>query len=248
MKKVSRIVSVDAQRRYKVKATAAGMTAARNAVNNAVKKGELPRVSTLPCSKCGKPATGYHHHKGYAKEHRLSVIPTCNKCHAQFDYASFARGRRGSKVPEIEVSHEYRNVAHRGAYHDGYKTHASGGGKEACPYRVQTAAVVVNGRQMPDGHLSFANAWLAGWEDADKGVAPQCELPPQPVVIGQTFGRWTVVSESGRAKKSRRWLCRCQCGTERVLYQSNMKAISRFGYPGSCGCAEKKKPARRKPK
>lgn len=38
-------------------------------------------------------------------------------------------------------------------------------------------------------------------------------------LLGQQFGQWTVIAEAqkGRGGKSR-WLCRCICGTERVVY------------------------------
>ena len=35
---------------------------------------------------------------------------------------------------------------------------------------------------------------------------------------GQQFGLWTVVKMAARGKKREtQWLCRCQCGTERVI-------------------------------
>lgn len=53
---------------------------AQNAVKKAIKIGELPCPDLLQCS-CGNPAKQYHHHKGYAPEHWLDVIPVCQKCH-----------------------------------------------------------------------------------------------------------------------------------------------------------------------
>lgn len=49
-------------------------------VNDAIRKGQLPRLDTLQCS-CGSQAKHYHHNKGYAPEHWLDVIPVCRKCH-----------------------------------------------------------------------------------------------------------------------------------------------------------------------
>lgn len=63
-------------------------------------------------------------------------------------------------------------------------------------------------------------------------------------LTGETFGRWTVV---GRAESSRtgvtRWLCRCQCGTMRPVFASNL----RRSLTVSCGChiAEKRASLRR---
>lgn len=55
---------------------------AKTAVNNAIKKGILPRVSTLFCAHCGQPAVEYHH-ESYLPEHWLTVIPLCKLCHAK---------------------------------------------------------------------------------------------------------------------------------------------------------------------
>ncbi len=53
---------------------------ASNAVNNTIRAGILVRPDSLKCI-CGKQAQQYHHHKGYAPEHRLDVIPVCIVCH-----------------------------------------------------------------------------------------------------------------------------------------------------------------------
>lgn len=52
---------------------------ARDAVSNAIKRGELPKAQTCQCVYCGQPATTYHHHNGYRKEHFLDVVPVCDK-------------------------------------------------------------------------------------------------------------------------------------------------------------------------
>jgi len=56
-------------------------TKARVAVAEAIKLGKLPRAKSLKCVRCGNPAQDYHHHKGYAREHWLDVVPVCKKCH-----------------------------------------------------------------------------------------------------------------------------------------------------------------------
>jgi hypothetical protein len=40
----------------------------------------LPRVRNLQCHYCGNRAHQYHHHRGYAPEHWLDVVPACRKC------------------------------------------------------------------------------------------------------------------------------------------------------------------------
>lgn len=82
-------------RRYPLK------TKARSRVSAEVRAGRLPPASSCLCA-CGRPATQYHHHHGYARKHWLDVIPVCNDCHQvsnlQAREAVQARGsRRSSK-------------------------------------------------------------------------------------------------------------------------------------------------------
>jgi hypothetical protein len=51
--------------------------------------------------------------------------------------------------------------------------------------------------------------------------------------IGKQFGRWTVLERSEDGKGGNvRWLCRCECGTERAVVERSLrKGVSR-----SCGC------------
>ena len=65
----------------KYKATHPERIKAKSAVAHAVRAGKLPRVNTLLCHYCPAQAKHRHHHKGYAPEHWLDVIPVCKKCH-----------------------------------------------------------------------------------------------------------------------------------------------------------------------
>lgn len=61
---------------------------------------------------------------------------------------------------------------------------------------------------------------------------------------GQRFGRWTVLDYAGTDKRKKSlWLCRCDCGTERVV----SAACLRKGESKSCGCLakERRKAAKR---
>ncbi len=53
----------------------------KSAVNQAVIADKIPRPDTLQCHYGAHPAEVYHHHKGYAPEHWLDVVPICRKCH-----------------------------------------------------------------------------------------------------------------------------------------------------------------------
>ena len=51
--------------------------------------------------------------------------------------------------------------------------------------------------------------------------------------IGNRYGRWTVLSYAGKDKYyQKRWLCRCECGIEKVIYQNQLHN----GESKSCGC------------
>lgn len=56
---------------------------AKLAVRDAIAKGILPPVNTLPCAECkdGTPALEYHH-SSYEREDWLKVVPLCKKHHA----------------------------------------------------------------------------------------------------------------------------------------------------------------------
>ena len=50
---------------------------------------------------------------------------------------------------------------------------------------------------------------------------------------GQTFGRWTVLGKAPTISRNARWLCRCSCGTERIVDSPRLRS----GKSQSCGCA-----------
>ena len=66
-------------------------------------------------------------------------------------------------------------------------------------------------------------------------------------MTGQRFGRWTVLGMTARTStdghKRTACLCRCDCGTERVLYAQSLRG----GLTKSCGCA-RPVPSGREPK
>lgn len=52
-------------------------------------------------------------------------------------------------------------------------------------------------------------------------------------LTGQSFGRWTVIGFHGRSTSGEvLYLCKCACGTERVLRRSSLMS----GNSKSCGC------------
>ncbi len=54
-------------------------------IHELVRQGKLQTARHLPCVRCAKQATQYHHHNGYDITHIVDVIPVCAKCHAILD-------------------------------------------------------------------------------------------------------------------------------------------------------------------
>src|SRR5687767_9949817 len=57
-------------------------------------------------------------------------------------------------------------------------------------------------------------------------------MPAFVNLTGHKYGRWTVLKESGRLHGGATWLCRCECGKEKVLKGNHL----RTGSTRSCGC------------
>lgn len=56
-------------------------------------------------------------------------------------------------------------------------------------------------------------------------------------LIGQRYGMLTVIGQAPSTDKGkRRWLCRCDCGTEKTVLGENLKR----GTTVSCGCKHRK--------
>lgn len=51
-------------------------------------------------------------------------------------------------------------------------------------------------------------------------------------LIGKRFGKWVVLEKGPPTARNQRWKCRCDCGTERLVGVSNLRAKR----TESCGC------------
>lgn len=79
---------------------------------------------------------------------------------------------------------------------------------------------------------------------AEKGRGKFCSLKcwgefqggiTTSVKPSQTYNRWTVIEEGPNTPQGlRRWRCRCQCGSEQLVAQTNLVK----GQPASCGCLQ----------
>lgn len=59
-----------------------------------------------------------------------------------------------------------------------------------------------------------------------------------PDLIGKVFQRWTVIGDCIYTDRGeRKWLCRCECGTERYVLERMLKG----GGSKSCGCLRKER-------
>lgn len=52
------------------------------------------------------------------------------------------------------------------------------------------------------------------------------------------FGKWTVINRAENNKDgAAQWLCKCECGTERIVLGKTLRA----GKSTSCGCTRGRK-------
>lgn len=67
--------------------------------------------------------------------------------------------------------------------------------------------------------------------------------PGQQLTPGVRIGRWTVIrlpeEEAAKSISSRKWFCRCDCGTERLVLERALL----YGGSESCGCLRKERAA-----
>lgn len=56
-------------------------------------------------------------------------------------------------------------------------------------------------------------------------------------IIGNTYGKLTVLSHDHSDGYKKYYLCKCTCGNEKVILRSNLLA----GYTKSCGCLQKER-------
>lgn len=61
-------------------------------------------------------------------------------------------------------------------------------------------------------------------------------MPKLLDLTGEKYNHWTVLQEGSKAKNgARQWFCQCDCGTQKLLLQSNLRS----GKTKSCGCVNK---------
>ena len=57
-------------------------------------------------------------------------------------------------------------------------------------------------------------------------------MPMAVNLAGRRFGRWTVIELAETVNRTRRWSCRCDCGSVRIVHGQSLVS----GRSQSCGC------------
>ena len=77
------------------------------------------------------------------------------------------------------------------------------------------------------------------------GKAKSCGCIRKENLVGQKFGRLTVIKQVDKPKtrknQARYWLCQCVCGQEIIVSTDDLKS----GHTQSCGCLQKEQAAQR---
>ena len=127
------------------------------AVRGALERGELPRPDAVPCRSCGRPASEYHHHQGYAPEHRLAVVALCRPCHGR------AHGTATTGVVARPAGEAHANARLTTAMVEAIRARYRAGG--------------ITQRQLAGEY----GVGLASLNRVLQGVSYRSSLPPRPV-------------------------------------------------------------------
>ena len=73
------------------------------------------------------------------------------------------------------------------------------------------------------------------------GKAKSCGCIKRVDLVGQKFGRLTVIKSIGSKNQQHIWLCKCECGKETISNTNRLKS----GWKRSCGCIQKEQLAKR---
>lgn len=66
-------------------------------------------------------------------------------------------------------------------------------------------------------------------------------MPPRLNIIGDTYGRLTVISQESNINYRKKFLCKCLCGNSVIVSMSHL----RTGHTTSCGCLRIDEPVRK---
>ena len=106
---------------------------------------------------------------------------------------------------------------------------------ETLPDGSRTEVRAENGRVMWDCVCDCGNTIRVPGTQLIAGYRKSCNCHSKPALkdwIGRLFGRLTVEEYAGKWEGAHHWKCRCDCGKETVVTQSNLKTHHTL----SCGC------------
>lgn len=78
--------------------------------------------------------------------------------------------------------------------------------------------------------------------DGVQRLADQRRGRPREDLTGERFGRWTVLAFAGVIGGATRWICRCDCGTQRNEVRQNGLVK---GTSASCGCLNRERSSKK---
>lgn len=81
--------------------------------------------------------------------------------------------------------------------------------------------------------------FVATGSNLTSGRTRSCSCTRRTDLTGQVFGKLTVVSYHSSRNGKAMWLCRCECGREKVVSADNL----RRGRSTHCGCSRIKRTA-----
>lgn len=108
-------------------------------------------------------------------------------------------------------------------------------GKLVCVEPVRTK---LDGRTIWRCYCDCGNECLAVGTQLTAGYKKSCGClakPPLKDYVGKRFGALVVEEYAGKEKGVHLWRCRCDCGRETVVQQSNLQS----GHVKSCGCLQR---------
>lgn len=109
--------------------------------------------------------------------------------------------------------------------------------------------VVVSKADKPPHLKARGNYWLCQCDCGGTTIQPtrvlnsgnttSCGCKIRPSIVGEKFGKLTVVEKIGtkgdKNKTRQTWLCKCECGGDRIVDTDSLKS----GKTTSCGCRNK---------
>lgn len=158
---------------------------------------------------------------------------------------SHGEARRENATAEYRAWVEMRQRCYN-SHRRGYKNYGGRGIQVCAEWRHSFSAFLNDVGRRPsadhsldrinvDGHYEPGNVRWATWLE-------QCRNRRVATLVGRRFGAFTVIAFDHRQRRpgatSLYWRCRCDCGTERIVFSGSLTS----GASRSCGCSHRDLP------